>query len=336
MWKLLKVREPVYGQSFSVIHDSYAGGFPQREEQLYGRLPGWHTTWCSVGDIGPPSKFEEASVRLKKAIREVDPDLILADNPLVFELLHSDAYERVVFDLCDWYHEYHFREFHDLEAARRVETAVVKAVSKSSAVIAQSPVILDWALARSGRQSARTSVVPNGFDQDLFYPGLPVRKNQKPVIVFAGRLGAWYGELLNVAAALDHGYEFIIAGDGPLRNSLQKFEHVECLGRLHPNDVAELVRRADACVMPVNDCSPIATSEYLACAKPVIHLGDRIGWLLRHGENGFLVNPKDPDWLAAIRLAVDAGEGIREAALRTPVSWQALRIKVATLLTGWR
>jgi glycosyltransferase involved in cell wall biosynthesis len=72
--------------------------------------------------------------------------------------------------------------------------------------------------------------------------------------------------------------------------------------------ITELFRRADVFVLPSRgDCTPLAVAEALACGLPVVTTP--IGGmpeLVRHGENGLLVPPADPQQLArALSVLVD-------------------------------
>ena len=64
--------------------------------------------------------------------------------------------------------------------------------------------------------------------------------------------------------------------------------------------ITDLFRRADVFVLPSRgDCTPLAVAEALACGLPVV--ATPVGGmpeLVRHGENGLLVPPGEPEQLA--------------------------------------
>jgi glycosyltransferase involved in cell wall biosynthesis len=72
--------------------------------------------------------------------------------------------------------------------------------------------------------------------------------------------------------------------------------------------ITDLFRRADVFVLPSRgDCTPLAVAEALSCGLPVV--ATPVGGmpeLVRHGENGLLVQPEEPEQLArALKVLVD-------------------------------
>jgi glycosyltransferase involved in cell wall biosynthesis len=66
------------------------------------------------------------------------------------------------------------------------------------------------------------------------------------------------------------------------------------------SDVPELLGLADTLVLSSKmEANPVSILEGLACGKPVV--APRVGSIpetVHHGENGFLVDPNDPEQLA--------------------------------------
>jgi glycosyltransferase involved in cell wall biosynthesis len=100
---------------------------------------------------------------------------------------------------------------------------------------------------------------------------------------------------------------FVLAGDGPERNFLEKYafdrgvnERVIFLG--YRKDIAQLLASCDLFVLPsLYEGLPISIIEAMASGKPIIatDIGGNNEAII-HGETGYLVPPKDSEKLAEI------------------------------------
>jgi glycosyltransferase involved in cell wall biosynthesis len=151
----------------------------------------------------------------------------------------------------------------------------------SSAIIAVTPAIAQWAHRESG--GVGTHVIANGADVESLRPGLPayVGAPEGAYALFFGALAAWQGIEVVVAARSDErwpdGVELVVAGDGEkapfVRNAeanglliyLGVVSHAE-IGRLIGNALCSLVPMSD----PHRSCSPVKLYESLACGVPVV------------------------------------------------------------------
>ena len=170
--------------------------------------------------------------------------------------------------------------------------------------------------------SARAVVIHNGTDCERFSPptlearmrsrgrlGLP---DSAVVLGGVGRLSHEKGwETLVEAAArlpalLRRDFYCLIAGDGPLRRTLEErishhalSERIRLLG--FRSDVSEILAAVDVVVMPsYQEGSPNSLCEAMAMAKPVV--ATRVGGvpeLVEHGRSGLVVEPHKPLELAA-------------------------------------
>lgn len=84
---------------------------------------------------------------------------------------------------------------------------------------------------------------------------------------------------------------------------------VQPLGRISYSEVLQLIEQSDVCLCPLSDTKvkrynyPIKIYEYLALEKPVVATNlPAIASIIRHGENGLLVEPNDPDSMANMVL----------------------------------
>jgi glycosyltransferase involved in cell wall biosynthesis len=140
----------------------------------------------------------------------------------------------------------------------------------------------------------------------------PVRTDAPPTVAVLGSLGVRKGHAFFLQAAHELAREypnvkFLIAGDGPLRSVLE--EQVRNLGLAsqvcfvgaYDNDaVPDILRDVSAVAVPsVTEAFGIVALEAMACGKPVV--ASAVGGLteiVRNGETGLLVPPKDPEALA--------------------------------------
>lgn len=104
---------------------------------------------------------------------------------------------------------------------------------------------------------------------------------------------------------------FLIAGDGPLREELEDLslslgivQAVRFLG--YRQDIGTLMGMSDVIAMPsLREGLPYVLLEALALARPVV--GTQVGGIpevIKHGETGFLVPPKDSEALAEAIIQV--------------------------------
>ncbi len=162
---------------------------------------------------------------------------------------------------------------------------------------------------RSLFRPRRLSVVRNGLDLELFRR-MPLPWNEVPRILSIGSLlpiKRW-DRLLATAHELKrrkHQFLFQIAGDGPMRRSLQQqaldlglADHVEFLGAT--DDIPKLL--ADAVfLVHTSDAEgcPNVVMEAMAAGRPVVatDAGD-VPYLVEDGISGFVVRRGDDDALA--------------------------------------
>jgi glycosyltransferase involved in cell wall biosynthesis len=105
--------------------------------------------------------------------------------------------------------------------------------------------------------------------------------------------------------------KFIIAGDGPLKDALQKQAREYGLGEVvlflgHRNDSHNILELMDLFVLPsISEGIPMVLLEALALARPVI--ASRVGGIpevIEHGVSGLLIAPGREDELAKTCIAL--------------------------------
>jgi len=167
-------------------------------------------------------------------------------------------------------------------------------------------------------------VIPNYVNTERFCPPVARPHNEKPYLVFVGRLAAQKNieNLVTALAPLNHTQVDIIGG-GELRQKLQArikadgLEHIRLVGNVPNDELPFFFQKADVYIQPSRyEGHPKTIFEAMACGAAVL-AGDAPGvrQFIQHGQTG---------WLCAL----DA-ESIR-AALQTLLEDAALREKLGT------
>jgi len=144
------------------------------------------------------------------------------------------------------------------------------------------------------------------------------------LLLCTARLEAYKGvDILLEALPADS--RLIVAGEGSHRRQLESLagSNVEFAGAVHPGGMAELYARAEVAVLPSRaEGLPLALLEAMAAGKPIVAAATGgIPDVIRHNENGLLVEPRDPDALRRELSRIAADEVLRrrlgEAARQT-------------------
>jgi glycosyltransferase involved in cell wall biosynthesis len=147
----------------------------------------------------------------------------------------------------------------------------------------------------------RTDLLTPG-DRDAARRALGVEGNERLVFT-ACRLHPVKNLPLLAGACADAGATLVIAGEGTERPHLQgeRMAHVRLLGWQRPEQLAAWYAAADVVGLSSNhEGQPIAVLEAFACGRAVVatNVGG-IHEMVRDGETGWLVPPRDRDELAA-------------------------------------
>ena len=156
----------------------------------------------------------------------------------------------------------------------------------------------------------KTHVIPNGVEVDG-------RRAEGNHIIYVGSLnetgrkdkGVRY--LLDVSKILD-GHKLVIVGEGPSRERLENMAkglNVEFMGNVPPEKIRDHLINARVFAFPslYGEGLPNAVLEALSVGLPVVASKTaKLGGIIRDGETGFLVDPKNPEQLAEkIKLLYD-------------------------------
>jgi glycosyltransferase involved in cell wall biosynthesis len=252
-------------------------------------------------------------------VRRAALGALLARRQLVVKLVADEAYERArrsgLFDGT-------LEEFQRTSRGVRVRALRVsrdRALARAAHVFCPSAYLRSIALGW-GLDPGRVTVLPNPAPK---LPDLPDQTEARaalgltgPLLAFAGRLTAQKDlEVALAAIASLPGVRLAVLGDGPERGRLERRAaelgldgRVRFLGGGGRNDVLTLFRAADAVVLSSSwENFPHTVVEALAVGTPVVATAvGGVPEVVRDGENGLLVPPRDAGALAAaLRRLVD-------------------------------
>ena len=162
-------------------------------------------------------------------------------------------------------------------------------------------------------------VIPNGLDILKFNNLLKenIRKlmkisNDEKIIIFVGRLHPVKGieyliKALELIRQKNAKTKLIIVGDGEEMERLEKLvkelnltNNVMFVGRISNEDIPKYMTLSDVLVLPsLKEGFPITLLEAMASGLPIIatNVGG-VPEIIKNGENGFLVEPKNPEAIA--------------------------------------
>jgi glycosyltransferase involved in cell wall biosynthesis len=201
----------------------------------------------------------------------------------------------------------------DMELARRAPRPAAWALRRVRVALPVAEAFAEQAR-RLGARDVR--VIPTGLE----LPPEPGEPADPPEVLYAGRLSEEKG--VEELAAAAEGLNLVVAGDGPLRALLP-----QARGMLPREQLYALMERASVVVCPSRrDGLPVVCAEAMAHGRPVV--ASAVGGLpdmVRDGETGLLVPPRDP---AALRAAIDSL--LADAELRRRLG-RAARERIAEL-----
>ncbi len=183
------------------------------------------------------------------------------------------------------------------------------------------------------------NVLPMGVDTEYFSKTHDVAslkrkfKIEGPVILFVGRLIDWKGTAYLIKAMPETLQRFptakaLIIGSGPQKNELVGLaetlaiqEHVIFIDEVPQEELVAFYSMADIFVLPsiVNENGEteglgVVMLEAMACELPVI--ASNVGGIpdiIRNGETGLLVRPKDPQEISQKIITILTDEKLRRA-----------------------
>jgi glycosyltransferase involved in cell wall biosynthesis len=174
------------------------------------------------------------------------------------------------------------------------------------------------------RFKGKCTVLPYPVSSDRLLPSPEYRSEHqpdvgKPIVLFVGRLVYYKGVEYLIRAIKDVDAHLIIAGDGPLRSSLEKLantlgvtERVSFKGNVTDQELGALYRMASVFVLPSVESAEafgLVQVEAMLHGVPVVNtwLPTGVPSVSLDGKTGFTVLPRDPSALAVAinRILVD-------------------------------
>lgn len=208
----------------------------------------------------------------------------------------------------------------------RFESSKRLAASKGTRILAVSEALREFLVNESKVSKERIDVVPNGVDLSEYKTAGPFAKpGQVPVVGSLGGLEPVRGVEYFVKAArtvvdTNHPVEFLAVGAGSEEKRLRELVSMLDLKEhfTFVTESADYNRRIESMdivvVCPIREGFGMVALEAMACGRPVI--ASAVGGiysLVKDGETGLLVPPKDPDGIAEriISLLGDTEEAER-------------------------
>jgi len=174
-------------------------------------------------------------------------------------------------------------------------------ISKSDAVIAINKILKS--IAESYGCKKVYQAYPN-LDLSRFHPQENAQTNENFTALYVGRLDPEKGPLnILKVAEIKKSINFVIAGDGSLRNEMErivkekKLTNVKLLGLIDHNELSHLYCSANVLLLPsYTEGLPVVMLEAMASELPVIvsNVG-AVGEILEKNNGGFAVTPGNID-----------------------------------------
>lgn len=177
-------------------------------------------------------------------------------------------------------------------------------------------------------------IIPDGVELSKFenLSKAGIRKELKinddeNVIIFVGSLKAVKGikyliEAINIVKEKNPKLRLLLIGDGEEKKELERLVEklglkkiIGFVGKINNEEVPKYMIASDVLVMPsLSEGLSVAVLEAMASGLPVV--ATKVGGLpeiIKDGENGFLVEPKNPKQIAERILYLLSDDGIRKA-----------------------
>jgi glycosyltransferase involved in cell wall biosynthesis len=209
-----------------------------------------------------------------------------------------------------------------LGLAERLERFLYR---RATAVTAVTDGIRDRLVAVKGVDEGRVLFLPNGVDTATFRP-IEGPTSAAPTFAYTGNHG--YAQALDVvveAAARAPAIGFLFVGDGSEKERLERevaqrsLANVRFMPPVAVEEIADVYQGAIAGIASLRKsplmegARPAKLLAIMACGRPVLYAGRGEGAdLVRAADAGLVVEPEDPDALAAAARAL-ASDPVRAA-----------------------
>jgi glycosyltransferase involved in cell wall biosynthesis len=175
-------------------------------------------------------------------------------------------------------------------------------------------------------------VIPNGIDlegfdnlpRDEMRAKLRAKANEK-LIIFVGRLRPAKGlkyliKAIDIVKQSDQSARLLLVGEGPEEESLKRLvrklnleSYLEFVGQIQNEEVPRYMAAADILVLSsLSEGFPVTVLEAMASGLPIVATRVRgLPETIEDGQNGFLVEPKNPGQIADRLLRLLGNDELR-------------------------
>jgi glycosyltransferase involved in cell wall biosynthesis len=247
------------------------------------------------------------------------------------------------------------KRLHFPRLAKSFENCIME---KAQAVCCLSNISRTILLER-GIEAEKILVTPDGVDFHKFNPdrdGNQIRKRLglegKTIVGYVGVLSEYRGAFTILKSAKEvlsqeKNFQFIVIGEGralpEMENYLQEHnlsDRFTLTGPVSHDDIPHYIATMDIALAPYGHerrfyDSPMKIFEYMAMGKPMIATAQgQIKDIIRHGENGLLMEPDDSSGLAKAILELGSNKplmksiGLKARATVETYTWEANARKV--------
>lgn len=239
--------------------------------------------------------------------------------------------------------------------AKNLETSILK---RSEAVCCLSEISRSLLL-KKGIDGDKILITPDGVNLKKFNTnrdGSEIRKRfgmeGKVVVGYIGVLRRFWGIYTILESAREilsqrNDFHFIVIGQGKDYSDMKRFleknnltDNFTMTGTIPHDDIPEYIAAMDIGLAPYGYeepfyASPMKIFEYMAMGKPMIATAQgQIKDIIRHGENGLLMEPDDSSGLAKAILELGSNKplmksiGLKARATVETYTWEANARKV--------
>lgn len=312
--------------SSEVVVVTHSTGRAEEIEALGARLIPFN---YARGGLDPAGNFA-ISRRLREIIDREDPDVVhaIALKPIMLAGLACSRHRALVVHLTGTGYLAIARSWIGRSLRCLVFSTLARLVSRQKTrLILENPDDLALLMSFGADPAHQPTIVGGAGVNALQFRALPQPQNITPVIAFAGRMirSKGVGTLMAARDVLrSRGIDVRFELFGPLDTENRDAVLLDEIARWtqvpdtnwggSTNDVREIWRKADICVVPslAGEGMPRAMLEAAACARPLI-VTDTPGCrhFVRNGIEGRVVPPGDPDALADAIAELVGCSGLR-------------------------
>jgi len=256
------------------------GATDKVDDYLYLFYPPWSLP-KPANPLSATLNFKWQSMEIARAAKKLGmfSPILWIYRPEYYVGLKYIPHSRLVFDLVDDLSAYQ----KDARAYKYIDDCIRNLIQQADVFVTTSSVLLE----KYGQTSRSHSLVPNGFDYNIFKigehsPPEPLINIKHPIVGFIGTLFGFLDyDLIEYCVQGHPDKIFVFVGeveksgaDGVAR--LKKYPNTLFLGRKPKEEIPAYITTFDLCICPFKidevsrSVSPLKVYEYLSMGKPVV------------------------------------------------------------------